>query len=250
MKVYQHPYRSNSSLYILAMMVSFFLFSSSFYAAAQTVSKTISAVEFQNQLETSPKAVILDVRTPEEFKSGHLNQAKNLDIYDPSFQDQISKMDKKQAVYVYCKGGGRSANAVKKMKELGFDTVYELKGGIMAWEQGGLPLQDAEKPKTDLFTSNDFDKMLKANKNVLVDFYAEWCIPCKEMEPSLAKLKNQFKGKVAIERINVDEAKSLTKSINVVGLPVVAIYRDGIEIKRVTGFQSEQDLLNLLQQFK
>ncbi|MBC8988091.1 thioredoxin fold domain-containing protein [Pedobacter sp. N36a] len=250
MKTYQHQHSSTSSLYILAIMISFLLFSSSLSATAQTVSKTMSAVEFQNQLKASPKAVILDVRTPEEFKSGHLNQAKNLNIYDPSFQDQISKMDKKQPVYVYCKGGGRSANAVKKMQELGFNTVYELKGGIMAWEQAGLPLQGAGKSETDLFTSNDFDKMLKANKNVLVDFYAEWCIPCKEMEPSLAKLKNQFKGKVAIERVNVDEAKSLTKSINIAGLPVVAIYRNGIEIKRVTGFQSEQDLLNLLQELK
>lgn len=250
MKVYQQENSSSTSIYLLAMIISFLLFSSSLSAAAQTVSKTIAAVEFQNQLKTSPKAVILDVRTPEEYNSGHLDQAKNLDIYDKSFQDQLSKMDKKQPVYVYCKGGGRSANAVKKMQELGFNNVYELKGGIMAWEQSGLPLKNVEKPKTDLFSSADFDKMLKANKNVLVDFYAEWCIPCKEMEPILEKLKNQFKGKVAIERVNVDEAKSLTKSIKITGLPVVAIYRNGIEIKRVTGFQSEQDLLNLLQELK
>ncbi|WP_316839397.1 thioredoxin domain-containing protein [Pedobacter gandavensis] len=244
MKVYQHIKRSS----FLTILIGFLLFSTS--AIAQSNSKTIPAVEFQNQLKTNSKAVILDVRTPEEFNTGHLEQAKNLNIYDQSFKAQISELDKTQPIYVYCKGGGRSANAVKQMQELGFTKIYELKGGIMAWEQNGLPLNNIEKPKTDLFTSTDFDKMLKANKNVLVDFYAEWCLPCKQMEPILSKLKSQFQGKVAIERVNVDEAKSLSKSIKIEGLPVVAIYRNGIEIKRVTGFQSEQDLLKLLQELK
>lgn len=247
MKIDQH--HNNRSISVLTLLIGFLLFSSP-SAFAQSSSKTISAVEFQNQLKNDGKVVILDVRTPEEFNTGHLDQAKNLNIYDATFQESISKMDKTQPVYVYCKGGGRSANAVKKMQELGFATVYELKGGIMAWEQNGLPLNNAEKPKTDLFTSTDFDKMLKANKNVLVDFYAEWCLPCKQMEPVLLKLKNQLKGKVAIERVNVDEAKSLSKSIKIEGLPVVAIYQNGIEIKRVTGFQSEQDLLNLIKALK
>ncbi|MCX2454290.1 thioredoxin domain-containing protein [Pedobacter sp. PLR] len=247
MKIDQH--HNSRSISILILLTGFLLFSSP-AAFAQNSSKTISAVEFQNQLKNAGKAVILDVRTPEEFNTGHLDQAKNLNIYDATFQESISKMDKTQPVYVYCKGGGRSANAVKKMQELGFATVYELKGGIVAWEQQGLPLNNAEKPKTDLFTSTDFDKMLKANKNVLVDFYAEWCLPCKQMEPVLLKLKNQLKGKVAIERVNVDEAKSLSKSIKIEGLPVVAIYQNGVEIKRVTGFQSEQDLLNLIKELK
>ncbi|WP_316751816.1 thioredoxin domain-containing protein [Pedobacter gandavensis] len=240
---------NNSNISLLALLFGLLLFISP-AAFAQTTSKTIPAVEFQNQLKNAGKAVIIDVRTPEEFNTGHLDQAKNLNIYDATFQEQLSKIDKTQPVYVYCKGGGRSANAVKKMQELGFASVYELKGGIMAWEQQGLPLNNAEKPKTDLFTSTDFDKMLKANKNVLVDFYAEWCLPCKQMEPVLLKLKNQLKGKVAIERINVDEAKSLSKSIHIEGLPVVAIYQNGVEIKRVTGFQSEQDLLKLIQLLK
>lgn len=246
MKVYQHK----NNISILTILIGFLLFSASLSAVAQTASKTIPAVEFQNQLKTAEKPVILDVRTPEEFNSGHIGQAYNLNIYDQSFKEQLSKMDKKQPVYVYCKGGGRSANAVKQMQELGFSTVYELKGGIMAWEQSGLPLNNAEKPKTDLFSATDFDKILKANKNVLVDFYAEWCLPCKQMEPTLLKLKKQFEGKVAIERVNVDEAKSLAKSIQITGLPVLAIYQNGIEIERVTGFQSEKDLLKLIKKLK
>ncbi|MBB2148157.1 thioredoxin domain-containing protein [Pedobacter gandavensis] len=244
MKVQQH--KKTNTFSFLTLVIGCFLFSIS----SATFAQTIPAVEFQNQLKTDNKAVLLDVRTSEEYNSGHLEQAKNLNIYDQSFKEELSKMDKTQPVYVYCKGGGRSANAVKQMQELGFTSVYELKGGIMAWEQGGLPLSNAEKPKTDRFTSTDFDKMLKANKNVLVDFYAEWCLPCKQMEPVLEKLKNQFKGKVSIERVNVDEAKSLSKSIKIEGLPVVAIYQNGVEIKRVTGFQSEKDLLKLIQQLK
>ncbi|WP_316820312.1 thioredoxin domain-containing protein [Pedobacter gandavensis] len=235
---------------ILTLLIAFLIFGFSAAVHAQSNGKTILPLEFQNHLKTNKEALILDVRTPEEFKGGHLDQAKNLNIYDATFKEQISKLDKTQPVYVYCKAGGRSANAMKQMQELGFANVYELKGGIMAWEQNGLPLNNVEKPKTDQFSQADFDQMLKANKNVLVDFYAEWCLPCKEMEPILSKLKDQYRGKIAIERVNVDEAKSLSKAIRIEGLPVLAIYQNGIEIKRVTGFQSEKDLLKLLQQLK
>lgn len=246
MTIYQHKKQSS----LLAILISFFFLSFNSTVFAQNTSKTIPPVEFQDQLKTNTAAIILDVRTSEEFNAGHLDQAKNLNIYDTTFKEQIKKLDKTQPVYVYCKGGGRSANAVKQMQDLGFSTIYELKGGIMAWEQTGLPLNNVVQPKKELFTQTDFDKMLKANKYVLVDFYAEWCLPCKQMEPILSKLKNQFQGKVAIERVNVDEAKTLSKAIHIEGLPVVAIYRDGTEIKRVTGFQSEKELLKLLQQLK
>ena len=244
---------SASTLHILLSSFTFsllFFFSLTGVAMAQTISETLNPVEFHEKLKNETHPFILDVRTPEEFKSGHLDQAENHNIYDKSFEHEIAKLNRNKPVYIYCKSGPRSTAAVKKMQELGFVALYELKGGIMAWEQSSLPLSHAEKAKKDLFSIADFNTMLSKNKYVLVDFYAEWCLPCKKMEPSLLKLKNQFKDKVAVERINVDEAKALSKEIKIEGLPLVVAYKNGVELKRVTGYQSEKELLTLINGLK
>lgn len=77
--------------------------------------------------------LLLDVRTPEEFEEGHIEGATLINFFDPDFADQIEKLDKTRAVYVYCKAGGRSARAMQMMNELGFLEVYNLSGGYGAW---------------------------------------------------------------------------------------------------------------------
>ena len=77
-------------------------------------------------------AVLLDVRTPEEFAEGHLEGAVNMDWYQADFIDQLEKIDKGDKVFVYCKKGGRSADAAKLMDSLGYN-VIDLTGGYDAW---------------------------------------------------------------------------------------------------------------------
>ena len=82
--------------------------------------------------------LLIDVRTPGEYASGHLENSINIDYKADNFKDLISELDPNQEVYVYCKVGGRSARSAKVMKEMGFKKVYDLKGGIIAWEKEGL----------------------------------------------------------------------------------------------------------------
>ncbi|WKK66138.1 rhodanese-like domain-containing protein [Lutimonas zeaxanthinifaciens] len=82
--------------------------------------------------------LLIDVRTPEEYASGHIENAVNIDFYADNFQEQIEVLDRSQPVYVYCKKGGRSSNAAQKMKDMGFKSVYDLDGGILQWEQEGF----------------------------------------------------------------------------------------------------------------
>lgn len=99
----------------------------------------VSVQEFQKKLqENSSKAQRIDVRTPQEFASGHLEGFQNLNISDPSFQNKISQLDKNKPVFVYCAVGGRSANAAQQLKKLGFSQVYDMRGGINAWRAAGL----------------------------------------------------------------------------------------------------------------
>lgn len=102
--------------------------------------KNLSPEEFEAKLGDK-NCVVLDVRTPEEFSSGYIRGAKNLNFFSPDFRNEISKLDKNRVYLVYCASGGRSAAACKIMSDFGFPEVYNLKGGINGWKKVGKPLK-------------------------------------------------------------------------------------------------------------
>lgn len=87
-----------------------------------------------------PDAQLVDFRTPEEFGSGALENAKNIDIYSGSFEADVKKLDTNTPVFLYCRSGQRSAQAANLLSSMGFKAVYSLKGGIGAWASEGKPL--------------------------------------------------------------------------------------------------------------
>ncbi|HNQ26869.1 MAG TPA: rhodanese-like domain-containing protein [Aquaticitalea sp.] len=78
---------------------------------------------------------LIDVRTQEEYSTGHIGNAQNIDFYSKTFEADIQKLDKNQPVYLYCRSGGRSSSAAELMNTLGFKAIYNLKGGITSWNQ-------------------------------------------------------------------------------------------------------------------
>ena len=82
---------------------------------------------------------IIDVRTPEEFAEGYIENAINIDFYAETFRDDINQLDRSQTYLVYCRSGRRSADALGIMAELGFKEAYNLLGGIIDWKAAGLP---------------------------------------------------------------------------------------------------------------
>jgi len=115
------------------------LFNSCSTAQSQETKTVLTVTEFNEQIRSNPKAIVIDVRTPIEFSQGHLVNAKNVDWNGTDFENQIATVDKSQPVYVYCKSGTRSAAAAKRMRDLGFKEVYELEGGILKWQASNLP---------------------------------------------------------------------------------------------------------------
>ncbi len=87
----------------------------------------------------NPDFVIIDVRTPEEFAEGHVEKAINIDYYSETFRDELNNLDKNKTYLVYCRSGNRSGNALNIMAELNFKEVYNMSGGIIAWNAEGLP---------------------------------------------------------------------------------------------------------------
>jgi rhodanese-related sulfurtransferase len=108
-------------------------------SSEQKAAQLIDVGEAETLIATR-KIIILDVRTPQEFAAGHLTGATNLDFHSKDFQAQLERLNKKQTYLVHCAVGGRSARACKLMSELNFTSVYDLKGGIKAWEKAGKPI--------------------------------------------------------------------------------------------------------------
>lgn len=102
------------------------------------------AYELMEKNKNNPDFLILDVRTPQEFLNGHLENAINLDYYSESFEGDINKLFKGYIYIVYCKRGGRSEKAVAIMKDLRFSEVYNMLGGITQWQSEGLPIDGNE----------------------------------------------------------------------------------------------------------
>ncbi len=95
---------------------------------------------FEKKLNEKEKSILLDVRTLEENKALRIPNTKLIDIHKPNFLDQIDKLDRTISYLIYCRSGSRSYSACKQMKSMGFEKVYNLKGGIISWhgetEQG------------------------------------------------------------------------------------------------------------------
>jgi len=108
-------------------------------AACKEAQKVDSSLITPDQLVSMKNDIVLiDVRTPEEYAAGHLENAVNINLYDDDFKSQLEAIDKSKAVAVYCKVGGRSAKAADIIKEIGFTEVYDLEGGILNWEEKGM----------------------------------------------------------------------------------------------------------------
>ena len=85
---------------------------------------------------------VIDVRTPEEYSEGHIEGATLLDFYEPTFADQLAELERDGAYLLYCRSGNRSGQAASIMSELGFDQVYDMRGGVVAYDSAGLPLEN------------------------------------------------------------------------------------------------------------
>lgn len=207
---------------------------------AQNNYKLVEVPTFETAI-LNPKAQIIDVRTPQEFAGGAIDNAVNIDWNNPDFIKNIENLDKNQPVYVYCLSGGRSKKAADKLVASGFTNVVELKGGWMSWSKA--------HPNTvtkSQYTAESFIKLTKESPVVLVDFYAEWCGPCKKMGPYIEKFKNDYKGKVNIVKIDADQNKQLVLDLGYQALPIILVYKNGEKAFEREGYVSEQELKTIL----
>ena len=206
--------------------------------------QTIAPVTYAEKINAIPNAQLIDVRTPEEYQSEHLDKAVNVNWNDDQFVANVAKYDKSKPVFVYCKVGGRSMQAAQKLSELGFSEIYNLDGGILKWNAAGL-----SKPsdKTVGMKLSEYGTLTKSNPKVLVNFYADWCAPCKKMQPYMLKLQKDLNEKITVSRIDAEVHKTLISEMKIDELPVLILYENGQPTWQHKGFISEKDLKKQLQ---
>ena len=97
------------------------------------------------------------------------------------------------------------------------------------------------------FTKSNFDELvLQADKPVLVDFWATWCMPCRMLGPTIEELAEEAEGRAYVGKVNVDEEGELAMKYGVRSIPTLIIFRDGKEVERMVGVQDKEDIKTAL----
>lgn len=184
---------------------------------------------FDSLITTLSDEQLVDVRTPEEFAGGHLIGAQNYDWNNADFAINVGALDKSKPVLVYCRSGNRSKDAADHLRSNGFTAVYELDGGIAAWEAAGKPteMEKVETVATSGVSLTQYNSVLAENDVVLVDFTATWCGPCKILAPSLHELETELSGKFVLLTVDVDRDRPVAEFMNIAAMPTLVLYKKG-----------------------
>ena len=229
--------------YILFLVSASIFLISCGHTTSQTIAN-IEAVEFY-KLINKENGIIIDVRTPEEFYSGHIKDATNIDFYAADFIDKLKIVRKDVPIYVYCRSGGRSSSAASKMEKLGFSKVYNLAGGIGAWNSANyktVKSKASKKSAEPTFTISEVDNILKSNEVTLIDFSTQWCVPCKKMKPIIEEVQKE-NSNVTVLFIDADVNKHIAEEYQIKAVPVFIVFNNTKEVFRHVGVISKKELL-------
>jgi len=108
-------------------------------ADSKGVIKLVTVEEFK-ELDALRDVQLLDIRTPEEYKSGYIEGYRNMDYLSDTFKEEMETLDKSKPIVIYCRSGGRSGRCATLMLEIGFKEIYDLEGGIIQWKAENNPV--------------------------------------------------------------------------------------------------------------
>ena len=210
----------------------------------------LAAKKFRKKLAETTGAVLLDVRTPKEVGRSYIPGAVFLDFHDTAFKKMLGRLNKTQPVFVYCAIGVRSHDAAVMLKELGFEQVYDLKGGIINWKLAGLPIVKGKDfdPRTGM-SKPEFLESIKDKPLAFVDFYAPWCAPCQVMVPALDSMKKAMGDTATIVTINADENLRLMKELKFYSLPYIMVFKKGELVFQHEGFMDRAGMEAVIRRF-
>ncbi len=95
-------------------------------------------------------------------------------------------------------------------------------------------------------TDKNFEEIMKKNKLVFVDFWANWCGPCRALAPTVVELAKEYQGKVLIAKLDVDENPDSASRFQVFSIPTMVVFKDGAEVERLVGLCPKNRIIDAL----
>ncbi len=200
----------------------------------------LTAKSFYDSIQKN-KPQLLDVRTANEYNQGHIAGSFQADWNNfEQFKERVASLDKHQPLYIYCLAGGRSAAAQKWLMKEGFERVFNLQGGMNAWNLEDLPVEGKKEVKQ--MSLSEFMASIPTDRTVLVDIGAEWCPPCKKMSPIVTELSKEY----TVIYVDGGSQTQLAKELGATAFPTFIAFKDGKEYQRITGACSKEELKKIL----
>jgi rhodanese-related sulfurtransferase len=209
----------------------------------------ITAEEAKQMIGENQNIVILDVRTLAEYKSGHIDGSKLIPLLE--LEERINAIDGNSAVIVYCRHGVKSEKASKIFIDHGFDKVYNIMGGLNAWQDAGFPVGSGSTAN-HIFPSNnslssEIDDILSSGKPVFLFLYVDWCHFCQQQIPIIDELEQEYNGKITFIRVNCEMHPDAMTDLEARGYPsMFLILRKGddgnYEYQDFRGFTDKETL--------
>lgn len=223
----------------------FIILSASFFTSSAQNVEHVNAQTFYT-LTQKADGVILDVRTPQEYNRGHIKDATLISTSDRKFLEKVSLLNKEKPLYIYCYSGSRSYSVANYLGKNGFKEVYNLSRGTIDWQRSGYKLttNSTAIKTTPAYSNEEFASLLKKNSLTLVDFYAQWCAPCKKMMPIVEQIEKDFASSLTLKKVDAETNNSLLQAYNVASVPELILFKAGQEVWRHSGPITQQELEN------
>ncbi len=130
------------------------------------------------------------------------------------------------------------------MAAMKWHVVFFLAGATLAATLPGC--SSGVSKAVTLTTANFEDKVLKSKQIVLVDFWAEWCGPCKAMDPVIKELAAEYEGRAVVGKVNIDDYPGVAAKYEIVSIPTLLVFKDGVLKRKIVGMQSHEYLRSQL----
>jgi thioredoxin 1 len=215
-------------------------------------SQMLPADSFEKEWQSQgSSAVMLDVRTPQEFSVSRIKGAINIDVTQTDFEEKIKQLDKSKKIFVYCRSGSRTNDATAILVKNGFSVVI-LQQGLMSWINAGFELENTDPGTGEkrLSVPEQLEKLMAGNKLVMVDFYTDWCRPCKMMEPFVNQIKQERENDVIVMKINTDNEQGLAQKYNIQSIPTLVLFKNNEVLYYQPGYHDYDQLNSLVSKFK
>lgn len=206
--------------------------------------KVLFPNDFEKTIRTANPIHLIDLRTKAEYEAGHIKKSIHIDYLRADFEDYIKGIyGLKTPLILYCQSGKTSEDAANYLSEIGYENITTLKGGFEKWISNSKPYTSSKKTFEPLgfISKENYQTRIKDNKWVLVDFYADWCGPCKKMAPILYKI-DQENTQLSLLKIDADKNTSMTEQLEVSEIPTMILYKNGKQVWRHTGLVSETEI--------